>query len=112
MKKGPKTFPSGLHKDFSLTTANRYIRLAKTKISIKLGVSIEKLKKYHLFLPGDLLGGMKRKHKSNTLEKHGILGRYYHRHRDNRHNGFKHLYEIDPEVAGKGHRPENRSLQK
>lgn len=44
MKKGPKTFQSGLHKDFSLTTANRYIRLAKTKISIKVRVSIKNSK--------------------------------------------------------------------
>ena len=34
MKKGPKTFPSGLHKDFSLTTAQRYIHRAMTKILI------------------------------------------------------------------------------
>lgn len=50
MKKGPKTIPSGLHKDFSLTTAQRYIHRAMTKISIKVGVSIEKIEKYTLFL--------------------------------------------------------------
>lgn len=50
MKKGPKTFQSGLHKDFSLTTAQRYIHRAMAKISIKVGVSIEKIEKYTLFL--------------------------------------------------------------
>ena len=34
MKKGPKTIQSGLHKDFSLTTAQRYIHRAMTKILI------------------------------------------------------------------------------
>ena len=34
MKKSPKTIPSGLQKDFSLWTARRLFRRARTKILI------------------------------------------------------------------------------